>query len=198
MQKEVCVAGGGAAGLRQISLHPISLWHPSAHLLSPSILDDNSVLICIPKTLSDKRLPSRCERLENIDNYWQNPKAWATFHLEYCIYSTVLFSYLLLSSFLRGHVIDWEIWLPLRRLMSRVGEVCSVCLLRKWLRFGREVMLLLLVCAHFPMTQTLIKIIITVAPCMALQWGLCRLRPSLCKPCVISYSAYRQILWLQW
>lgn len=43
-------------------------------------------------------------------------------------------------------------------------------------------MLLLLVCAHFPMTPTLIKIIISVAPRMALQWGLCRLSRGLCKP----------------
>lgn len=43
-------------------------------------------------------------------------------------------------------------------------------------------MLLLLVCAHFPMTPTLIKIIISAAPRMALQWGLCRLSRGLCEP----------------
>lgn len=54
--------------------------------------------------------------------------------------------------------------------------------------------MLLLVCAHFPMTQTLIKIIITAIPCMDMQvfecvcvrgWvggmGLCRLSPGLYK-----------------
>lgn len=38
-------------------------------------------------------------------------------------------------------------------------------------------MLILHVCAHFPVTQTLIKIIIAVASRMALHWGLCRLGP---------------------
>lgn len=37
--------------------------------------------------------------------------------------------------------------------------------------FGLEVALLLLVCAHFQMTPTLIKIIIAAAPRVAPQWG---------------------------
>lgn len=180
MQIEVCACVCACwAWVRQISLHPISLRHPSARLLSPSILDDNSVLICIPKTLSDTRLPSRCERLENIDNYWRNPKAWATFHRK--ILNPPFYS--LICSFLppyegtlltrvsdcrcRGlHAGSWEV-------LACYGSGCCI---------GWEVMLLLLVCAHFPMTPTLIKIIISVAPRMALQWGLCRLSRGLCEP----------------
>lgn len=128
MQGKVCVCvlrEGGWAGVRQISLHPISLWHPWAHLLSPSILDDNSALICIPKTLSDMRLQSLCERLENIDNYWQNPKARAPLHLEYCIYHFIL----LFAPFLRlMRPRYWLVYLiaAAEVHMSRVGDIYSV------------------------------------------------------------------------
>lgn len=42
----------------------------------PSILDDNSTPICIPKMLPELCLPSTSKRLENIDIYWQNTEAW--------------------------------------------------------------------------------------------------------------------------
>lgn len=144
----VCLVGRGWAGLRQISLHPISLWHPSAHLLSPSILDDNSLLICIPKTLSDLCLPSRCERLENIDNYWQNPKIWAAFHLEYCVYHFIL----LFAPFMRTRY--WLEYLiataEAEAYMSRVGEVRSVGLLWKWLLLWMEGYVVIACLCTFP------------------------------------------------
>lgn len=149
--------------------------HPSAYLLSPSILDDNADQICIPKTLSDMHLPSHCGRWENIDNYWQNPKAWAPFHLEYCIhhfYSTFgSFSLVTRSRY-------WLKYLIAGIEASASGDVGGLAVYRSGCCFGWEVRLSLLVCAHFPMTQTLIKIIISVATRMALWWGLCRLRPG--------------------
>lgn len=131
------------AGVRQISLHPISLWHPSAHLLSPSILDDNRVLICIPKMLSDMRLPSHCKRLENTENYKQNPKVWATFHVEYCTYHFILLfapfcgfmrarywlEYLIAAA--RAYEQSWggaQCWLVMEVAVVLDGRWCCYCL----------------------------------------------------------------------
>lgn len=119
------------------------------------------------------RLPSCCERLENIDNYWQNPKAQATLHLEYCISH---FIHLFAPFFLLMRTLYW-----LEYLIATAELGSCAALVRYGCCFLWEVILLLLVCTHFPMTQTKIKIIISVATCMALQWGRCRLRPNLCK-----------------
>lgn len=149
----------------------LTAWHfsdiPQVSLLSPSILDDKSDPICIAKTLSDMRLPSRCERLENIDNYRRDPKALATFHLEYCTYySTLLFtpSSPPYQGTLLSRVSDCaaEAKWGMRRRTRLIMDVAA--------GFGLEVVLLLLVCAHFQMTPTLIKIIIAAAPRVAPQW----------------------------
>lgn len=123
----VAVVGGGVRGVSRGETY-FTAPHFSPTSLSPSILDDNSVLICIPKTLSDFSLPSRCERLENIDNYWQNPKPWATFHLEYCIYHFIL---LFAPFFLLMGARYWLQYLIVaaEAYMSRVQEVRSVGLL---------------------------------------------------------------------
>lgn len=114
------------------------------------------------------RLPSSCERLENIDNYRRNPKALATFHLEYCTYhSTLLFAPS--SPPYRGTILSRvsdraaEAEWGMRRRPRLIMDVAA--------GFGLEVALLLLVCAHFQMTPTLIKIIIAAAPRVAQQWG---------------------------
>lgn len=139
--------------------------------------------------LSDMRLPSSCERLENIDNYRRNPKALATFHLEYCTYySTLLFAPSsppyqgTILSRVSDRAAEAE-WGMRRRRPRLIMDVAA--------GFGLEVALLLLVCAHFQMTPTLIKIIIAAAPRVAPQWegGECRLRPGSSKPSAISYSS---------
>lgn len=145
------------------------------------------------KTLSDMCLPSSCKRLENIDNYWQNPKALATFHVEYCIYQFIL---LFAPFFLLMRARYWVEYLIAS--LRQLGRCATLAYYGSGCCFGLEVGLLLLVRVHFQMTQTLIKIIITVAPRLALQWGLCRLRPGPSKASVISYSSYRQAERLQW
>lgn len=166
-------------------LQPISWAHPSWMTIA--------LWFAYQKRFSDTRLPSHCERLENIDNYWQIPKHGRN---SICnIASTILFSYFLPS---------YE-----STLLTQKSDCCCRSL---WGELGRQAVLaccgsdcrwvlyspLLLVCAYFLMTQTLIKIIITLVPHMALLWGLFRLRPGLYKPHVISYSAFGQTLWLQW
>lgn len=87
MQREACVSRQGwdkfhcTPFLSDIP-QPISWAHPSWMTIAS--------WFAYQKRFPIRAFPARCERLENIDNYWQNPKARATFHLEYCIYRFIL------------------------------------------------------------------------------------------------------------
>lgn len=105
------------AGVREISpRHHFSLTSLRPIFLSSSILDDNIVLIWIPKTLSDMGLSKLLGEIKNIDNYRPNSKAWAWFHC--CIASTI---YSLTCSFLPSYEATLLIWISDLRLRACGG-----------------------------------------------------------------------------